>query len=216
MFYIDKLTQEVCLNRGDDATFTLHINEGSNLDPMQYKLHDEDCLYFAIEEPNQPFENAIVKKVINLKNNLLDKNGNITFDITSEDTLLLMPGLYYYEIKAKLYRGNQYRNGYLTVVFNENKYNIINKEDLTELSSGTFSYDNETKRIIFTEYQTEKNYYAELEDNLLVFKKVEHKDDGTEVWTDFEIKDDFYKLTYKQEQDKVNTIVQQTKWVVER
>ena len=102
MFYIDKLTGEVCLSRGDNAIFTLHINQGSNLNPLQYKLKEGDNIYFAIEEPNQPFENAIVKKVINLKNNLLDKNGNITFEMTPDDTVLLMPGLYYYEIKAKL------------------------------------------------------------------------------------------------------------------
>lgn len=202
MFYIDKLTQEVCLNRGDDATITLHINEGSNLDPMQYKLNEEDSIYFAIEEPNQPFENAIVKKVINLKNNLLDKNGNITFDITSDDTLLLMPGLYYYEIKAKLYRSNQFRNGYLTVTFNftDLTYTIIDKESLECLSSGYFTKLGSV--ISLREAQTEKIYEAVLSNNLLKF------DEYPEV--------DFGGLTFKQEQDKVNTIVQQTKWIVER
>ena len=202
MFYIDKLTQEVCLNRGDDATFTLHINEGSNLDPMQYKLNDEDCIYFAIEEPNQPFENAIVKKVINLKNNLLDKNGNITFDITSEDTLLLMPGLYYYEIKAKLYRSNQFRNGYLTISFDfkDSTYTIVDKENLECLSSGHFTKSGNVITLI--EAQTENIYQATLLDNLLKFNEY------PEV--------DFGGLTFKQEQDKVNTIVQQTKWIVER
>ena len=201
MFYIDKLTQEVCLNRGDDATITLHINEGSNLDPMQYKLKEEDTLYFAIEEPNQPFENAIVKKVIDLKNNLLDKNGNITFDIDSNDTLLLMPGLYYYEIKAKLYKGDQFRNGYLVITFNKDlTYQIINKESMECLSDGTF---NKVENIItFDENLTDNHYEAILSDNLLKFNEY------PEV--------DFGGLTFKQEQDKVNTIVQQTKWIVER
>lgn len=204
MFYIDKLTGEVCLNRGDDCTITLHINQGSNLDPMQYKLKDKDCLYFAIEEPNQPFENAIVKKVINLENNLLDKNGNITFDITSNDTLLLMPGLYYYEIKAKLYKGNQYRNGYLTITVDLEKgtYDIVDTECMNNLSSGNIQYNSETKELLFTEYDTDNQYEATLLDNFLKFKEY------PEV--------EFGGLTFKQEEDKVNTIIQQTKWIVER
>lgn len=204
MFYIDRLTGEVNLSRGDNATFTLHINQGSNLDPLQYKLKDKDRIYFAIEEPNQPFENAIVKKVIDLENNLLDKNGNITFDITPDDTVLLMPGLYYYEIKAKLYKGNQYRNGYLIITFDLEKgtYDIVDTECMNNLSSGQIQYNSETKELLFTEYDTQNQYKATLTDNLLKFNDYP----GVE----------FGGLTFKQEQDIVNTIIPQTKWIVER
>lgn len=204
MFYIDRLTGEVNLSRGDNATFTLHINQGSNLDPLQYKLKDKDRIYFAIEEPNQPFENAIVKKVIDLENNLLDKNGNITFDITPDDTVLLMPGLYYYEIKAKLYKGNQYRNSYLIITFDLEKgtYDIVDTKCMNNLSSGQIQYNSERKELLFTEYDTQNQYKAILTDNLLKFNDYP----GVE----------FSGLTFKQEQDIVNTIIPQTKWIVER
>lgn len=204
MFYIDRLTGEVNLSRGDNATFTLHINQGSNLNPLQYKLKDKDRIYFAIEEPNQPFENAIVKKVIDLENNLLDKNGNITFDITPDDTVLLMPGLYYYEIKAKLYKGNQYRNSYLIITFDLEKgtYDIVDTKCMNNLSSGQIQYNSERKELLFTEYDTQNQYKAILTDNLLKFNDYP----GVE----------FSGLTFKQEQDIVNTIIPQTKWIVER
>lgn len=198
MFYIDKLTGEVDLNRGDNATFTLHINQGSNLNPLQYKLKKEDTIYFAIEEPNQPFENAIVKKVINLKNNLLDKNGNITFEITPNDTVLLMPGLYYYEIKAKLYKGNQYRNSYLVVSFDDNRYNIFDEETSQSLSNGIYNKDNQT----LTDIESGEIYNITFENNFLQISGNSNKE--------------FVNLIYKQEQDIVNTIIQQTKWIVER
>lgn len=211
MFYIDRLTGEVDLSRGDNATFTLHINQGSNLNPLQYKLKDKDRIYFAIEEPNQPFENAIVKKVIDLENNLLDKNGNITFDITPNDTVLLMPGLYYYEIKAKLYKGNQYRNGYLIITLElKNKenniitgtYDMVDTACMNNVSSGQIQYNSETKELLFTEYDTQNQYKAILTNNLLKF------DDYPGV--------EFSGLAFKQEQDIVNTIIPQTKWIVER
>ncbi len=202
MFYIDNLTGEICLNRGDNASFTLCINQGSNLSPLQYKLKEMDNLYFAIEEPNQPFENAIVKKVINLQNNLLDKNGNITFDIVSDDTVLLMPGLYYYEIKAKLYKGNEYRNSYLVIRLDESnyQYSIYDEENSNTLSSGYYTKLGNV--ISFEDSDTKEIYEAIISDSLLTFDIYENKE--------------FSGLTFKQEQDIVNTIIPQTKWVVER
>ena len=201
MFYIDRLTGEVDLNRGDNATFTLHINSGDNLNPVQYRLQEKDCIYLAIEEPNQPFENAIVKKVINLQNNILDKDGNITFDLDSDDTLLLMPGLYYYEIKAKLYNDNQYRNGYLTIIFRDNfEYQIIDEESMKCISNGTFSEDEE--KFIFTEDETENIYEAVKRPNYLTFNYYPNVI--------------FSNLTFKHQEDKVNTIIPQTKFIVER
>lgn len=202
MFYIDELTGTVMLNRGDDASFTLHINEGSNIAPIQYPLKKEDCIYFAIEEPNQPFENAIVKKVINLRNNLLDKNGNITFDIQSKDTYCLMPGKYFYEIKMKLYKSNQFRNGYMLISldYDTNQYSIIDQNKT--ISTGYFTKNclNEIS-ITFIDSKTDEHYIATLNDDLLTFN-------------DYPI--EFGGLTFKQESDKVNTIIPQTEWIVER
>ena len=200
MFYIDKLTGCVSLNRGDDATFTLHINEGTNLCPIQYNLKEQDNIYFAIEEPNQPFEHAIVKKVINLKNSLLDKDGNITFDITSDDTVALMPGTYYYEIKMSLYKENEFKNSYITVSLDGNKYSIFDEEQQDILSNGTFTIDENL--FTFEDYK-DYTYIAIFQDNKLVFNNPESNAS-------------FANLTYKQQQNKVNTIIPQTQWIVER
>lgn len=211
MFNIDQTSGIVTMNRGDTVSFTIHINQGDNIDPFQYKLKPQDNLYFAVEEPNQPFEQAILKKLINTSNNLLDIDGNITFNLESKDTQCLMPGLYYYEIKAKLYKGNQYRNGYLTITLElKNKenniitgtYDIIDTKCMNNLSSGNIEYNLETKELLFTEYETQNQYKAILTDNLLKFS------DYPSV--------EFSGLTFKQEQDIVNTIIPQTKWIVER
>ena len=202
MFYKDELTGEICLTRGDTARFSLCINQGTNLNPIQYKLKDKDNIYFAIEEPNQPFENAIVKKVINIENNLLDKDGNITFDIKSDDTVLLLPGLYYYEIKAKLYKGNEYRNGYLVVRFNDKNYtySIWDEEINNVLSSGVYTKLGDV--LSFQDTNTQVIYEATISENYITF--------------DTNTSEPFSGLTFKQEQDEINTIIPQTKWIVER
>ena len=201
MFYIDKLTGSVSLNRGDDATFTLHINQGTNLCPLQYPLKEKDNIYFAIEEPNQPFEHAIVKKVINLKNCLLDKDDNITFTINSEDTVALMPGTYYYEVKMSLYKENQFVNGYYVLSLDDNKYSIVDEETNTVLSNGT--YIRMENVFYFTDESTLRDYEAVYQDNKLIFNSIDTKNA-------------FANLTYQQENNKVNTIIPQTQWIVER
>ena len=50
-------------------------------------------------EPNQPFETAIVRKKFTNKD--LDDNGNVKVRFWPEDTQLLLPGKYYYQVKLK-------------------------------------------------------------------------------------------------------------------
>ena len=202
MFDVNAGTNIVSLTRGDDATFTLHINQGSDFNPLQYVLKEKDRLYLAIEEPNQPFECAIVKKVIDLQNNLLDKNGNITFKLTPEDTMCLLPGLYYYEIKAKFYRGNKYQNGYDLITFNEdNTYQLVEQDTMTCLSEGTYEVNANT--YILTDNSTKYSYIGTLQNNIISFNNPE----ASSI---------FKNIKYMQEKDIVNTIIQQTKFIVER
>ncbi len=70
-------------------------------------LHHEnivhkDELFFAIMEPNQVFENAIVKKYIDSSNYVKDSYGNPLVVLEPNDTLLVIPGIYAYQIKAKI------------------------------------------------------------------------------------------------------------------
>ena len=51
------------LMRGDSFTTPIKINLGSKLRPIHYRLGPSDKLYFGLMEPNQAFENAILKKV---------------------------------------------------------------------------------------------------------------------------------------------------------
>lgn len=203
MFNINQLTQEISLNRGDSATFALNINAGTDLYPLEFKLTDKDCLYMGIEEPNQPFENAIVKKVINTSNSLIDKDGNILVDIEPDDTICLMPGLYYYEIKAKLYRSNQYKNGYLTIAFSDDfTYSIVDEESMVSLSYGHYTFEDNVYYL--TDDYTGLTYLAIFENNFL---KITSSTDYNSI---------FLNLYYKQCQDEIDTIIPQTRFIVER
>ena len=54
-------------------------------------------------EPNQPFECALVKKKYTKETVRHDQCGNILIKIESEDTVALIPGKYYYQIKLRKY-----------------------------------------------------------------------------------------------------------------
>lgn len=201
MFNIDQTSGIVTMNRGDSVSFTIHINQGDSIDPFQYKLKSQDNLYFAIEEPNQPFEEAIVKKVINTNNNLVDIEGNITFNLESKDTQCLMPGLYYYEIKAKLFKGNEFRNNAVLIKFGEdNTYTIINEGTDKVLSYGNYVANSNVINI--EDNLNKKELIAKIETNILTFE------------TESELP--FTQIKYLQEKDIINTIIPQTKFILER
>lgn len=137
----------ISLTRGDSAVFSLFLNKGTDLLPLRYIIHDifeddeivaREEVYLALEEPNQPFENAIVKKVFNSCN--VDKKGDIIIDFKHDDTKCLIPGKYYLEIKAKL----------------------IEIADVDEYTCGIF-YTSENGRLVEkvlpTEYEQGKIYY---------------------------------------------------------
>ena len=85
------------LVRGDSFSIVAYINSGTELVPTRYVFKSTDKLYFAIMQPNETFENAIVKKIFTFAD--LDANGNIVISLASADTIDLTPGKYYYQIK---------------------------------------------------------------------------------------------------------------------
>ena len=98
--------KNVVINRGDTFLLPVELNVGSGARPDYHEMVDGDMLYFALLEPNQKWEDAILKKVFDAKNWANNKE-NIPF--SSEDTEYLMPGKYYYQVKlyiAKDYRMN--------------------------------------------------------------------------------------------------------------
>lgn len=90
----------ISVNRGDTFSIPLLITAGSIETPSQFVFPGDGEIYLGLMEPNQLFENAILKKKYDSSN--LDENGNIIIAFDSNDTVKLLPGLYYYQIKAKL------------------------------------------------------------------------------------------------------------------
>ena len=87
----------ITLHAGDYFEAPLFLNIG---DFRKYELQDGDKVYFGIMEPNQPFEWAIVRKVLTKDD--VDESGNPVIKLKTKDTIRLMPGLYYYEVKLAM------------------------------------------------------------------------------------------------------------------
>ena len=90
------------VNRGDNFELPIIINIGTQLLPIDYKFSENDILYLGIMEPNQLFEEAILKKKLTHAD--VDSEGNMIAKFEPNDTVCLIPGLYYYQIKAKIYK----------------------------------------------------------------------------------------------------------------
>lgn len=89
----------VTVNRGDSFELPIVLNIGNSIDRQEYVLKDTDTLYLGIMEPNQPFETAIVRK--KFTSNDLDEDNNINVRFWPEDTVCLLPGKYYYQVKLQ-------------------------------------------------------------------------------------------------------------------
>lgn len=88
------------LMRGDTFTTPILVNVGTKLSPKYYKLGPTDKLYFGLMEPNQAFEDAILKKVFDFTSPQ-DSEGNTLLMLTPTDTEKLLVGQYYYMIKLR-------------------------------------------------------------------------------------------------------------------
>lgn len=89
----------VTVNRGDSFELPITLHFGSAVSPVKYELQENDVLYLGIMEPNQPFETAIVKKVVRYED--LDEYGDIYVRFWPNDTVCLLPGKYYYQVKLQ-------------------------------------------------------------------------------------------------------------------
>ena len=108
----------VTLSRGDTFQAPIFINAGNDLSPLRYVLDEGDKLYVGIMEPNQPFETAIIRKVLTAKD--LNEKKDAVLTLTPEDTEKLLPGKYYYSVKL------QKANGVVNTVIPERIWYIIN------------------------------------------------------------------------------------------
>ena len=76
----------ITLTRGDSATIPLSISNGNRLYPEQeeYVLKGNDTVYFGLMFPNQPFKDAVIRKVY--KKEDMDDNNEIPIRFEPEDT----------------------------------------------------------------------------------------------------------------------------------
>lgn len=117
----------IVINRGDSFDFDLTIADESSK-TGRYILTGDDVIYFGLMDPHQPFEQALVKKRYTVAD--ADLAGNLSISIEPQDTLDLLPGVYYYAVKLlKKSDYDEYSGEYLTerviTVINKTKF-IIN------------------------------------------------------------------------------------------
>jgi hypothetical protein len=99
-------TDIIKINRGDSFVFEARIPDPNDLS-KNYFLGANDIFYFALMYPNQPFEEALIKKGCTAfsKDELSDDydqnkdTGIITVKLTPQETRYLVPGIYYYTTK---------------------------------------------------------------------------------------------------------------------
>ena len=90
----------ITLMRGDSFCTPIIINIGTILNPKYYALKAQDKIYFGLMEPNQAFEDAVLKKVYDFTSDR-DADGHILLKLNPSDTENLLVGQYYYMIKLR-------------------------------------------------------------------------------------------------------------------
>ena len=93
----------ISLCRGDSFIVPLFINQGSKCYPIRYNLHNHKSfeLYLGIMECNQKFEDAVLRKKWTYNTGLINQYGDLMVGLSPDDTLLLHPGKYFYQVKMK-------------------------------------------------------------------------------------------------------------------
>jgi len=88
----------IVIHRGDTIKIPVDLNRGNISAPDYYDLKENDKVYFALLEPNQMWEKAILKKTFTYEDWVQQKES-CNIEIDTEDTEYLLPGDYYYQVK---------------------------------------------------------------------------------------------------------------------
>lgn len=113
----------ITVNRGDSFSFPLTINAGTTLNPVTFGLGEYDKVYLAVMEPNQPFECALIKKVYT-KTDLNDQN-EILVKFSPKDTVHVLPGKYYYQIKLQRFNSSDPEDYEVDTVIDKTLFYIL-------------------------------------------------------------------------------------------
>ena len=97
----------ISITRGDSFSVPLFIDRGTRTKPVRYYIadHPKASVYLGIMEPNQPFETATVRKKFTCDSKI-NEYGDLIIEIRPADTEYLLPGKYYYSVKAQLDENN--------------------------------------------------------------------------------------------------------------
>lgn len=122
--YIIKKNNVFTMNRGDTATMNFNVN----VELPENVIVDK--LYLGITEPNQYFEDALIKKTFEINKDItITTENNIwsfSIQINPEDTVDIIPGTYYYEVKASgvIDQGEE-RSDFATTIVQKTKFIIV-------------------------------------------------------------------------------------------
>lgn len=105
----------VTITRGDSFEAVVFVNQGTLLVPVRYEVTGTDNLFLGIMEPNQLFENAIIRKVFN-SNSKKTEDGDIIISLEPYETEHLHPGTYYYSIKLQQFDDDSNKEYVTTIV----------------------------------------------------------------------------------------------------
>lgn len=127
----------ISVHRGDSFKVPLFINEGTKDDPVRLyiKNHPQASVYLGVMEPNQRFEEAIIKKRYS-SDSSITSSGDLYVKFRPSDTEYLLPGLYYYSVKAEVTQMQHNVNydmtgtAYILVYGWENDYTNVTVADL--------------------------------------------------------------------------------------
>lgn len=90
-------TNIIKLNRGDSFEFSIVVPD-SKIPSKVHLLTADEAVYFAIVYPNQRFEDAVLVKGYDFRDQNIN-NGEIVIKLVPNDTRSLAPGIYYYLVK---------------------------------------------------------------------------------------------------------------------
>ena len=117
----------ILVNRGDTYEFDLTIEDETS-EGGRYQLQGDDAVYFGIMDPQQPFEDALVKKYFTVED--MDAQGNLTIVLEPEDTIDLLPGTYYYAVKLHMQHDDIHPATKEVVGYIDKVHTVINKTKL--------------------------------------------------------------------------------------
>ena len=97
----------ITLVRGDTFQIKADLNIGTPLHPVIFELENDDYVVFRLFTANSSWGSYLLEKEATLED--LDSEGNIVFNLSSEDSESINQGQYYYQIRLFYTRDGETR-----------------------------------------------------------------------------------------------------------